>query len=135
VQNAAAVRNQVGLIRVGETLDLSVIRKGQRVELKAEVMDQAGAEGADISPYLKGASFSETELETNRGLLKRVLVKDVAQGSPAWNTGLRKGDVILSINRVRVQSVADLAELMSQRGRNLLIKLLREDMILSILLQ
>jgi serine protease Do/serine protease DegQ len=135
VQNAAAVRNRVGLIRVGETVNLSVIRKGKALQLQAVVSGQANAEGADLSPYLAGAAFLETEVETNRGPLKRVQVKEVAQGSPAWNTGLRKGDVILSINRVRVQSVAELAELMSQRNRNLLLKILREDLIISLLLQ
>ena len=39
--------------------------------------------------------------------LKGVVIERVLPGSPADNAGLRPGDVILSVNRTEVQSVAD----------------------------
>ncbi len=135
VRNAAAVRNRIGLMRIGETALLRIVRQGREMEVKAVVAEQASLDGADLSPYLRGASFSEIELKDSRGRFKRVQIKSVAKGSVAWNTGLRENDVILSINRVRVQNLGDLADLMNQRASNLLIRVLRDDRIISILVR
>jgi serine protease DegQ len=34
----------------------------------------------------------------------------VEQGSPAWGAGLREGDLVLGVNRLRVHSLRDLKE-------------------------
>ena len=135
VNNATTVRNRIGLLRVGQEVALNVLRRGQMLTARAVVAKQAKEDGSSISPALKGASFTEIELKTPRGMIKRVQIKEILPDSPAWEIGLRQNDIILSINRNRVQSIADLTELMNQSSGRLMIKLLRGETVITILLR
>ena len=52
---------------------------------------------------------------------------EVAEGSPAWQAGLRPGDLILSVNRQLIFSLADLAQAVKRSSRGLLLNLWRGD--------
>ena len=135
IDNATELRNRIGLLRVGQRVRLDVLRQGRKLELTAVVAEHASLNGENLSPYLKGAEFSEVAVETRRGTIQRVMVQDIQEDSAAWNMGLRKGDVILSINRVRVQTLQDLAELINRHGSTLVLRLLREDAIVTLLVR
>lgn len=135
VRNAADLRNRVGLLRVNERVQIDIMRNGREKALTARIEEEPSVLGEDIAAYFKGARFVEVELPTSRGMLKRVQVKQVKPNSNAWEAGLRAGDIFLSVNRVRIESVADLQEILNYRHRSLAIKLLRDDDILTILLR
>ncbi|MCP4700515.1 MAG: DegQ family serine endoprotease [Gammaproteobacteria bacterium] len=126
VNNSAALRNRIGLLRVGDQAVLSVVREGRSMKVTATVAGLPGVDGKKISPYLEGAKLREID--------RRVLVQKVKEGSAAWNMGLRKGDVLLSINRISVENMDDLSALLKSR-RRLLIKILRKDTVLTIWLR
>jgi len=105
IANAADLRNAIGLLRIGEKVELGLMRDGKPRRVTAVIgeRDSTGAAGAaEIHPALEGASL--TNAEDGRG----VLVENVAEGSPAARNGLRPNDVILAIGRVRVQNVQQL---------------------------
>jgi serine protease DegQ len=134
VSHAADLRNHIGLLRVGERVRLSIIRQGKRLELNTTVAEQAGISGDNISPYFDGAYFGEIQVETTRGAIQRVQVKSVAANSKAAELGLREGDVLLSINRVRVQTLDDLKKLFNLSGA-LSLRILRGDTLLNLILR
>ena len=60
---------------------------------------------------------------------------DLAPGSPAWAAGLRKDDVIVSVNRRPVESLADFQKAARGNNRGLLLNIRRGDGALFILIQ
>ena len=111
--------------RPGETVTVEVIRDGRRRELEVKLGDRASATAMPSSgskaPLRSGARAGDAALglrlapltdrdRTRLGLprdVDGVLIVDVRPGSAAAREGLRSGDVIVSVNRQRVDSVDD----------------------------
>jgi serine protease Do/serine protease DegQ len=111
IVDASALRNTIGLMGSGDSVDIVYIRNGETRHTTA-VLDQrqpASTTGADIHPGLAGAEFA---LETSSGA-SGVEVVSVEDGSPAAQRNLRAGDVILAVNRRPVHSLQQLAEIAS----------------------
>jgi len=118
VFDAETLRYRVGVQNAGEKAPIVFLRNGQRLTAEmvfdlppdAPAKDERTLNGqhpfngvtlANLSPR-----FAE-EIGLNP-LLGGVVVTEVAQGSYAWRSRLRRGFRVLSVNRVRVNSVADL---------------------------
>ena len=124
VDNAAQLRNQIGLRRVGDTVALTVIRDGKSRVIKSKVGEAAAIElaeqGAKLERFLQGAEF----VKNARGGLS---VTDVERGSPAAQSGLRRGDIILSANRKAVNSVKQLSAALKQSPERLVLRIRRAN--------
>jgi Do/DeqQ family serine protease len=113
VKSAAEFRNAIGLLRVGEKVEIALLRDGQARKFTAEVADpatQSAGETSDARDLPEGAqhrAFEGAQLEDAPS--GGVLVRTVAPGSPAAAAGLRANDVIVAANGVRVSSGADLS--------------------------
>ena len=75
------------------------------------------------------------DVTSREGGRSGILIAEVEQGAPSWYNGLRRGDVILSVNRRAVASVSDLAEILAERPRTLLLNIQRGRRALFVLLQ
>ncbi|MFA7618974.1 MAG: DegQ family serine endoprotease [Thiohalomonadaceae bacterium] len=118
IGSAAELRNAVGLLRVGQKVEIHVNRNGKSLVLRAEVQEPPAvvAEGEKIHPRLAGAVVGDiVEGMPYYGKLKGVVVLEVAPASPAWRAGLRAGDVIMSANR---QPTTDLGSLRKAVGKS-----------------
>ena len=105
VSNSAELRNTIGLLRIGEKVDLALIREGKPQRVTAVIGERNTATGdtaALIHPALEGASLANAE---NGG---GVLIQAVAEGSPAAQSGLRPNDIILGIGRTRIANLDQL---------------------------
>jgi Do/DeqQ family serine protease len=105
IANGSELRNAIGLLRIGEKVELGLVRDGKprRVTAVIAERDSESASGAaEIHPALEGAAL--TNADNGAG----VLVQSVAEGSPAARNGLRPNDIILAIGRVRVGNVQQL---------------------------
>ena len=51
----------------------------------------------------------------------------VLQDTPAWNEGIREGDIITSVNRKPVTNPGELMAAASQAGGSLLLNIIRPD--------
>ena len=111
VQDASDVRNVIGLLRIGQRVELKILRDNKIKNLVAVVSEPITAKkkGQALHKRLKGAQFGNIQ-EGSRlhGRIEGVLVLNVEKGSPAARAGIRKGDVITSANRKKIKNLDDL---------------------------
>jgi serine protease Do len=119
ISDASQLQVVVGQTHPGTTIKLQVVRDGKGMDLpvtleKMGARDQGEDETAstDSGKPRWGLGLAELTPDVRQQLrgsgdLKGAVVERVLPGSPADNAGLRPGDVILSVNRHDVQSVAE----------------------------
>ena len=133
VKSASAMRNMVGLMRVGAKMDITVIRDGSEKKLTAYIEDEIEQSfaGEKLNPKLAGAVIEGNEEGGNKFLV----VTDVERGSAAWNARLRKGDLIISVNRAPVKTLSDLKKMVAYDDEQILFNVQRGHTALFILIQ
>ncbi|MBB6096182.1 serine protease Do/serine protease DegQ [Povalibacter uvarum] len=105
VSNSSETRNLIGLLRIGEKVDIGLSRDGQprRVTAVIAQRDDASAEtSGEIHSAFEGAALGNAP--SNGG----VQIQSVAEGSPAALNGLRANDVIVGIGRTRITNMEQL---------------------------
>jgi len=134
VKSGADLRLRIGLLRVGDKVDLSVLREGQTRSLSVTVgqREPQRAEAGDAVPRLAGATFSG---EDQGGRARGVLVSAVEQNSPAWAAGLRPGDVIVAVNRQPVANVDGFLKLARGVRGPLALNLVRGEALMVLVVQ
>lgn len=110
---AADIRTRFGLLPIGAKVTLEVIRAGRPLTLKGQIADpyRAFVPGERLSPSLRGALLGNGKRKVDG-----VSVGTVTEKSPAWESGLREGDHILSLNGERVQGLKDMTLALRQGG-------------------
>jgi S1-C subfamily serine protease len=138
VRRVEDVRNIVGLVPIGETIELRLVREGRdrRVKALVEPARVTRIEGERLSPRFAGAVLSEIQqTELGRGRVQAVEVTEVVESSPAWYAGLREGDIIVSANKVAVKNFEDLRGALGRGGGQLLLNIQRGNSALFVLLK
>ena len=127
MRNASDVRNVIGLLRIGQRVEMKILREGKRKTLTAKVEETKAPKslGKAVHKKLKGAQFGNIE-EGSRlyGRIEGVVVIEVKPGSPAASAGLRKGDVIVSANRKKIKNLTEFKKAI-KKSRKLLLNLRR----------
>ncbi len=117
------LRNIVGLLRVGEKVELKVLRDGKPRKLTIVVGkdDEAASTGEELHPRLAGATFAPVD-DSSRGVSgdAGIVVQALQPNSPAARAGLRQGDVILSVNRKPVTTMDEFSKQAQNKGQLLL---------------
>ncbi len=130
VHSGGDLRTFIGLLRVGTRVKLRVVRDGRDLEITleiGEIKDVQTASGSDV-PKLKGVAFGLIPQSSPFfGRVKGVYVLSVLQDTPAWNEGIREGDIITSVNRKPVTNPGELMAAASQAGGSLLLNIIRPD--------
>ncbi len=117
VTDSGALRNMIGLLRPGDSVDVGIIRNGREISLIAVLgaltpsQPTAAAEPEESDaddPVLEGVELAPTQADD--GVLG-LLVVNLAQNSPAALNGLQQGDLILRMNRERVTSLDEAREI------------------------
>ena len=123
VKSASAMRNMVGLLRVGDEMSITIIREGKKKTITAVIRDakDLSVSGTRINQGLAGATIEEKE----KGGKTYLTVTEVQEGSAAWQAHLREGDIILSVNRRPVQSLEDLQKLVGDKDTQILLNIQR----------
>src|SRR5579884_1191728 len=115
---------QVAETPPGTTVPVQIIRNGHEksVEVKlkelpgSEEMAGANDQNSNASDALNGVTVGDLDSQVRNELkipenIKGAVVTDVDQNSPAYEQGLRQGDVIEEINRSPVNSADDAVKL------------------------
>ena len=132
VRGAAELRARLGVVPVGDTVELQVQRGGEQRTLKAQIgAIETRASGGEAVQELAGAVFQEVSKAGLPGRNRAVLVTAVKPESPAYRHGLRAGDLIVGVNARRVSSVKELTAALKTRG-GAQINVLRGDNMLTI---
>jgi serine protease Do/serine protease DegQ len=130
VTTVAELRNAIGLQRVGEKVVLIVIRDGKELKLRALIEEpkRTKVDGGDINQRLSGALFSAIGPgHPLAGKIAGIEVLDITPGSPAWHAGLRKGDIIVSANRIPAEDINTLRNAIGDGRRGILFNIRRGD--------
>lgn len=103
VKNSGSVRNAVGLLQIGERVQLRIIHNGAKVTRTATIAKPEYNEfdGKAIHPTLAGVELSKPRNNTLTG----VFIEKIDTSSYAWVVGLRPGDIIVAVNNYRVQNL------------------------------
>ncbi len=127
ITSSSALRNSVGLIPVGDTVQLKIIRDGAEKTLSATIKkaEVDKDQGMGFSERLSGASFSTLEGALPDGREGGVRVVEVKSGSPAERVGLRKNDIIVTVNRQRVRRLNDMRQVLKGYQGAILFNILR----------
>lgn len=130
VRSSGELRNRIGLTPVGEEVDLTVIRDGRQMRIRARVGEpfQVTALAGEAVPQLAGARVADLAPGMPLyGQVEAVVVAAVETPSSAFAYGLRAGDLIFAVNRTRVRNVKQFFEALRGAERPLRIGLLRGD--------
>jgi serine protease Do/serine protease DegQ len=107
VKSNSELRNTIGLLRVGDKVDIGLLRDGKPLRVTAVIADtttELTGGPASIHKSFEGSVLADAPDAGG------ALVRSVEPGSAAAQAGLRAEDVIVGANRGRVSSVRDLRD-------------------------
>lgn len=135
--NADNLRNTIGLLMVGQTIKLDIIRDGKEKTLTAKVTEVQSnkTQTGDVHPKLRGATFGDIEESSPAyGRVQGIMLYSVERGSPAWVAGLRSYDIVTSVNRQPVANLEQFKQLVSNQPE-LLLNIVRDNQAMFLLLR
>jgi serine protease Do/serine protease DegQ len=127
VERPADFHSQVAVTFVGDTVNLTV-RRGQRERrLKLRIAEEEGdrVAGGRYDPRLAGTSLQNFRDPDSLTQGAGVLVTGVDADSKAGAADLRRGDVIVAVNRRPVRDLTELRESVLQSDQQLLLRVYR----------
>lgn len=131
------LHNLEGLTPVGTPITLGVLRDGKeiRVPMTLKISAVRNARGLDLDPRLAGVQLADlADNQRGRGV-SGAAVKNVAQDSRAYASGLRAGDIIVGLNQQDLDSTDDLAALLQHTPRQLMFTVVRGQSAFYLLIQ
>jgi serine protease Do len=141
VNSADRFRFQVAAVAPGTTVPVKIMRDGKSETINVTVSEWPGEEKvakadnktSESSDTLNGVQVADLNPNTARQMnlpesLKGAVITDVDQNSPAYDAGLRPGQVIEEINHKPVRTADDAVKLTeSVKDRKTLLKLWSRD--------
>jgi Do/DeqQ family serine protease len=98
MKDAAELRNTIGMLRVGDKVEIGLLRDGKPRKVTALIAERGDLETANAVDINKGLDGAELSDAPDGG----ILVKTVQEGSPAAQNGLRANDLIVGVGRTPV---------------------------------
>ncbi len=138
VLSSSDLRNAVGLLRAGTDGTVEFYREGELMKKKVrikglkEIAKSAGT--IDIDSPLSGAIFADVRSNENE---RGVRVEQIESETPAAETGLIQGDIILQVNKTRVRSINELNSVLEENSDDnvLAVRLIRDGRPLLLVVQ
>ena len=130
----AELRSRIATTEPGAKVKLGLIREGKplTVEVTLDKSTSSSASAEQISPALQGATLSDGQLKNGP---KGITVTTVEKSSPAAQAGLHQDDVIVGVNRTRVQSIAEMRKVLESKPAVIALQIIRGNDTLYILLR
>jgi Do/DeqQ family serine protease len=113
VKTGTELRNAIGLLRVGDKVEITLLREGKPRRVTANVGTQeSGAvkNAATLHKGLEGADFADAEDGAG------VRITAVAANSPAAQSGLRANDLIIGVGQARIANLDQLTKAIANAG-------------------
>ncbi|OSN01862.1 MULTISPECIES: serine endoprotease DegQ [Lonsdalea] len=134
INSFAELRAKVGTTAPGKTVKIGLIREGKQQEVTVVLDNSANAStnAETLSPGLQGATLTDGQLKSGG---KGVTIDNIAKDSAADKIGLQKGDVIIGVNRERVENIAQLRKILEAKPTVLALNIIRGDESIYLLLR
>jgi Do/DeqQ family serine protease len=107
MKDAGELRNTIGMLRVGDKVEIGLLREGKARKVTALIAERSEIEAANAVDINKGLDGAELGDAPDGG---GVLVKAVQEGSPAAQNGLRANDLIVGVGRTPVANTKSFKE-------------------------
>jgi len=130
----AELRSRIATTEPGTKVKLGLLRDGKPldVEVTLDKSTSASASAELIAPALQGAALSDGQLKDGT---KGITIESVEKSSPAAQAGLHQDDVIIGVNRNRVQSIAEMRKVLESKPTVIALQIVRGNDTLYILLR
>ncbi|WP_313772955.1 serine endoprotease DegQ [Enterobacter huaxiensis] len=130
----AELRSRIATTEPGAKVKLGLIREGKPmdVEVTLDKSTSSSASAELIAPTLQGATLSDGQLKDGT---KGITVDTVEKSSPAAQVGLHQDDVIIGVNRTRVQSIAEMRKVLENKPSVIALQIMRGNESIYILLR
>ena len=128
VRNANDVVNTIGFLRVDTKTNIAVLRKNKSVTLNVTLSDPKKRKQLieQTNPFFYGVGLKDFNvLSPIHGNVEGVLVVSLDEESVAWQSDLRPGDVITSVNQQKINSIEALKSSAAKADKTLLLNILR----------
>jgi S1-C subfamily serine protease len=114
------LRSQIGIKEVGDKVKVSLIREGKTKKIIVGIGEQqTSSVDGKMPPLLEGITLEKSPKSSG------LIVADLQPNSPAAYTGLRPGDLIVGVNRKRVQDLSDFYDAIKLSERSILLQISR----------
>ncbi len=130
IRASGELRNRVGLTPIGEEVDMTVLRDGRQIKIRARVGElyQSTSVVGEAIPQLVGLKVADIQPGMPmHGQVEGVFVVGVDRESAAFRNGLRPGDIVIGVGRARVRSVKQFTDSLRTAEPPLQLALLRGD--------
>ena len=128
IKNAIQFDNEIAMNRAGAEVDISYLRRGSQKSISLLIGTN---EVPDNKTILKNERFSNTtvgEIPRESELYDKVsgiMIYSLKKGSRTWSSGLREGDIIVSVNRYASPSIDTFVNLLARFKGPLRLKVYR----------
>ncbi len=120
----AELRSRIATTEPGTKVKLGLLRNGKplEVEVTLDTSTSSSASAEMITPALEGATLSDGQLKDGG---KGIKIDEVVKGSPAAQAGLQKDDIIIGVNRDRVNSIAEMRKVLAAKPAIIALQIIR----------
>ncbi|WP_159714912.1 Do family serine endopeptidase [Blochmannia endosymbiont of Camponotus nipponensis] len=134
IKNFAELRVKIGTTTPGKIITLGLLRDG-RIQTVSVLLDDSTSVSTSeemLTPALQGASLSNGYLKDGT---KGVQVEEVIKDSPAYSIGLQKGDIIVGLNRAKINNLSQLRKILNEKPPIIALNIVRGDTNIFLLLR
>ncbi|WP_411753111.1 serine endoprotease DegQ [Serratia sp. (in: enterobacteria)] len=126
ISSFAELRAKVGTTAPGTTVKIGLLREGKPMDVAVTLdnSESVSTNAETLSPALQGAALTNGALPNGD---KGVKIDKVDKGTPAAQFGLQKGDVIIGVNRQRVENINALRKLLEAKPAVMALNIVRGD--------
>jgi Do/DeqQ family serine protease len=116
MKSKGELRNAIGMLRIGDQVEIGLLRDGKPRKVTALVAERGDVESAnatDINQGLEGVELADAPDGSG------VLVRSVQDGAPAFQAGLKANDLIVGVGRTPISNIKTFRE--SAKGASVLV--------------
>jgi Do/DeqQ family serine protease len=128
IRSSQDIINLVGLLRMGQSMDVTLYRQGEKKQLKVVIqpIEVAMLEGKHLLQKLAGAKIGQvSESSLKYGLVTYLQVIEIESNSPAWRAGMRENDVLYSINQQLIPTFEQALETIKNHQGDMILNIQR----------
>ena len=126
VSNQHDFENQEGLFELNTRIKINYIRDEDEDQTTASIttFDRKEFDGDELHSGLEGAHFVNLPSRL-KDTYQGVLIDEIQRGSPAWNQGLRSGDLVTSINKKSVNNLKQMKNILDNSKKSPVLNIYR----------
>ncbi|CAI87584.1 MULTISPECIES: Do family serine endopeptidase [Pseudoalteromonas] len=127
------LRSKIATLGEGRDVKLGIYRDGKIKTVKVTLDGASGitATGEELHPAFQGATLENVKKNNAKG----IEVSTVDPRSPAARVGLEEGDIIVQVNRQRVESINDMNQIIENIKGNIVLGVKRGRESIFVLIQ